>query len=196
MDPISLRNLGQRPCRRGCQKGPALPNSTQDWQFSLSLAKAKIKKHYQSKYHEATQDKVRKYQTINPNNKPFDLTGRTRAANSTILALRTEALTRCIACGNKNKCMLCLREQTFDTTHYLIECPVSGPKFRPLLDKLSLKELDSDPQTQAYTILQKYSKKKGPLEKLLLVRPPEVCCPIGHRGGRGFNSYRDSISII
>ena len=82
-----------------------------------------------------------------------------------------------------NICSLC--EAPFDTSHYLLTCPGTSPKFNFLKEILSNDEFDLPEETQAGLILAGIPHSKYPeffeaLEKV----PPKCYCPAHPRSAK------------
>ena len=141
----------------------------------FSLIKKTIKGEIITKWKQTVRINDR-YRACNPDLKKAFFPEAPRLANTLIARLRMNAFDLC-PWRSVHACCHC--DDNFTTAHYLVDCPVTGPKMHKLKDKLQEEDHDKSSPIMAARMLEEQNNRGYPdLIEILEKFPPAYQCNI------------------
>ena len=142
---------------------------------SFSRVKSQIKKYVDNTWKTNQSFSHDTYSILNPDMKPFNAPKCSRRIQSAIAGLRCNSYNMCSHYSCNNICKYC--DSTYNTEHYLLECPANHAITRPLLQLLDPDEFQYSSKVQAAIILKKMNQSSyEPLIKVIKKKPPKFYC--------------------
>jgi ribonuclease HI len=139
-------------------------------QYTANITRAKFLQEITS-----TTSAMANYREINPRYKALNFKNVKRQDSTLILKLRLGLYNKCKR-HETAYCGYCHMDNPYSTAHYLLECPVTSPHAKSLLEPLTEKELNLPLNQLANCILRHCQKNTSELIKLLnKLKPISEC---------------------